>query len=63
MARILISGKEVEAEPGRTISDIISENGYHPDSYLYMISGKPVPMDTVLSETDEVKAIRVASGG
>ena len=60
---IQVLGKNLEAESGKTIEQVISENGLHPDSYLYVIDGKPVPMDTVIQDTTVVKAMRVASGG
>ena len=63
MGIILISGKELQFQPGATIESVVSGNGFHPDSFLYLIDGKPVPMDTALSEETVVKALRVASGG
>lgn len=60
---ISVSGKSIEAPSGMTIEQAISENGLHPDSYLYLIDGKPVPMDAVIGEETFVKAMRVASGG
>ena len=63
MGMIQVLGKNLEAESGKTIEQVISENGLHPDSYLYVIDGKPVPMDTVIQDTTVVKAMRVASGG
>jgi len=63
MTIIQVSGRELQADPGRTIAEIVSDNGLHPDSYLYLIDGKPVPMDTILAEDTVVRAVRVASGG
>ena len=63
MGKITVSGKEYDAKTGSTICDSMSSNGFHPDSYLYLIDGKPVPMDTVVSDETVVKAMRVASGG
>ncbi len=63
MVIVTVSGKELTAESGKTIAQIMSDNGYHPDSYLYLIDGKPVPMDTVVDDEARVKAMRVASGG
>ena len=60
---ILIAGKELQTSSGTTIETAVSENGFHPDSYLYLIGGKPVPMDTVIGDDEVVKAMRVASGG
>ena len=63
MGLILVSGKTLDAVSGKTIEQVISENGLHPDSYLYLIEGKPVPMDTIIQGNTVVKAMRVASGG
>ena len=63
MGSIVLSGRILEATAGQTIEEAMRSNGFHPDSYLYMVDGKPVPMDTVISDTDNVRAIRVASGG
>ena len=60
---ISILGKDLVVENGQTIEKAISDNGFHPDSYLYLIEGKPVPMDTVITDSMVVKAMRVASGG
>jgi sulfur carrier protein len=63
MGLIILSGKEIQTESMVTIQQAISANGYHPDAYLYLVDGKPVPMDTVISDGMTVKAVRVASGG
>lgn len=63
MARLTVSGKVHEIPPGTTIEAFASSLGMHPDSYVYVIAGSPVPMDTVPPEDSEVRALRVASGG
>lgn len=63
MGMIIIMGKEIQVGSGITIEQAILDNGYHSDSFLYMIDGRPVPMDTVIGDPAVVKAIRVASGG
>ncbi len=63
MAKLLLSGRSLDIAPGTTISDAVSSEGLHPDAYLYLIDGRPVPMDTVPPQDAEVKVMRVASGG
>lgn len=63
MGMIVLQGKSIEAAGGSTIEEAVSSSGLHPDAYLYLIDGRPVPMDTVMDETTVVKALRVASGG
>ena len=62
MPRITVSGVSHDVPEG-TIADAVRSLGLRPDSYLYLIDGAPVPMDTVLSADSEVRALRVASGG
>ncbi len=63
MASVTIDGNRIEIGPGATIADAVSGAGMFPDSFLFMIGGRPVPMDTVPPEDAEVRALRVASGG
>lgn len=61
MPDYLIQGKREPIVDGETIENGMRRLGMHPDSYLYVISGRPVPMDTVPHE--DVKVLKVASGG
>lgn len=63
MATVSISGETVEVPTGRTIQQAVSDAGHHPDAFIFMIGGRPVPMDTVPPEDAEVRVVRVASGG
>ena len=63
MGVIQVSGTDNRVPDGLTIQQAISELGLHPDSYLYLIDGKPVPMDTVITNNMVIRAMRVASGG
>ena len=46
-----------------TVQSSVSSLGLNVDSYLYLVSGVPIPMDTVPEDGCTVDAIRVASGG
>ena len=63
MANLVVSGKKIKVDEGVTIEQAVISNGMHPDAYLYLIGGKPVPMDTELVGDVDVKVVRVASGG
>ncbi len=63
MVGISIGGEERQAPAGITIGEAVGAMGLHPDAYVYLIDGIPVPMDTLLAEGKAVKALRVASGG
>jgi hypothetical protein len=59
MARIRIDGEELEFS-GKLLDFLLSIRK-NPDSYLYICNGKPIPVDS--EPSDDVEAIRVASGG
>lgn len=63
MGMIQLSGHEYQVGAGMTIQQAVSGLGFHPDSYLYLIEGKPVPMDTDITDSMVIRAIKVASGG
>lgn len=63
MASVIVDGSRIDIVPGTTIADALSAAGMFPDAFLFMIGGRPVPMDTVPPEDAEVRALRVASGG
>lgn len=63
MASLLISDLCVLLEDGETIQAAASRAGQHPDAFIFLIGGRPVPMDTVPPGDAEVRAVRVASGG
>ena len=63
MGMIQISGHEYQVGDGMTIQQAVSGLGFHPDSFLFLIDGKPVPMDTVITDSMTVRAMKVASGG
>lgn len=63
MATVTIGSGRIEVGVGETIQSAVSRAGQHPDAFIFMISGRPVPMDTVPTEDAEIRAVRVASGG
>lgn len=62
-AFIVIDGKTNTVGSGVTLETAFRSLGFIPDSYLFLIGGRPVPMTRVLSDGDEVSAVRIASGG
>ena len=63
MAKVVFTERAVDVPEGSTIQEVVSSAGEHPDAFIFMIGGRPVPMDTVPPEDAEVRAVRVASGG
>jgi len=62
-AKITIGGKEHDIACGPTICDAMRSLGLAPDAFIFMIDGRPVPMDTQVADGMSVKAVKVASGG
>jgi len=62
-AIIAIGSKEHCVAVGLTICDAVRELGFAPDTFIFMIGGRPVPMDTPIEDGVFIKAVRVASGG
>lgn len=61
MAYVKVGSERFEGN-GR-IDAIMQANGLYPDSFLYIMDGRPVPSDTEIRDSQEAEAIRVASGG
>ncbi len=58
-----ISGNVIQAETGETIEALMRRSGIIPDAFLFLINGKPVPMDMPIEDGMNIRAIKVASGG
>jgi sulfur carrier protein len=63
VAKILIGGVEYAIKCGSTICDAVRSLGFVPDAFIFMIKGRPVPMDTRVNDGILIKAVKVASGG
>ena len=61
MASIKVDGEVFEGN-GR-IDDIMHSLGRHPDAFIDIMEGVPVPSDTEVGDGEKVDAVRVASGG
>jgi sulfur carrier protein len=62
-ATIAIIGKAHSVTSGQTICDAVRKLGLAPDTFIFMIDGRPVPMDTPIEDGVSIRAIKVASGG
>lgn len=63
MSTVTVNGKTIEAAVGETIEDTVRNSGFNPDAFLFVLDGKPVPMDSPIEDGWNVRAIKVASGG
>ncbi|MDR1690442.1 MAG: hypothetical protein LBR42_01185 [Candidatus Methanoplasma sp.] len=62
-AKVELGGKEHTASVGIAIGDAVRSIGYAPDAFIFMVNGRPVPMDMPVADGMIIKAIKVASGG
>ncbi len=60
---VTVQGRTFDAETGETVEAVMRRNGYVPDAFLYVVDGRPVPMDTPVEDGMAVRAMKVASGG
>ena len=63
MTIMSIRGAVHEIPAGITLAEAAAACGIRPDAYIFLVDGKPVPMDVLVPEEGEVRAVRVASGG
>ena len=63
MAKITSMDWTVDVPSGSSLEDAVRGAGMTPDSFIFLVGGRPVPMDTVPDEEASVTALRVASGG
>jgi sulfur carrier protein len=59
---IIIGTERIAAADGVTIERAVMSAGKHPDAFIFLLNGRPVPMTTILNGM-EIEALRVASGG
>jgi sulfur carrier protein len=64
MAAVIVFGNErADAAVGTTVEKAVRSLGRLPDTYIFILKGRPVPMTTTVSDGDVIEAIRIASGG
>ncbi|UAL08314.1 MAG: hypothetical protein KRP56_03465 [Candidatus Methanogranum gryphiswaldense] len=63
VAVIRIGKEEKEVIQGMTIESAMVSMKMYPDSFLYLLNGVPIPMDTPIEDGMTIKALKVASGG
>ncbi len=63
MSTITVSGRSIDTKNGLSIEENIRNAGMLPDAYLYLMDGRPIPMDTKVEDSMQIRAVKVASGG
>jgi len=60
---MLGESRKISMDEGATGEMLISKLGFTPDGVILISGGKPIPYTETLRDGDEVKVVRVASGG
>jgi len=55
--------KKLEVNKGSTVSEVLKQLQLKPDTVIVLNDDIPIPVDEKINERQEVKIIRVASGG
>jgi len=55
--------KKIILERGSTVEDLLKKINVKPDTIIVMSKDKPIPVDDVLDENQELIILQVASGG
>jgi sulfur carrier protein len=62
-SHIIIGTERLNVDTGTTIENAMISAGKHPDAFLFLLNGRPVPMTLVPEDGMYIEALRVASGG
>jgi len=63
MACLIFGNERIDVTVGVTIEDTVTALGKHPDAFLFLLNGKPVPVTMIIEDEFTVDVLRVASGG
>ena len=55
--------KKINLETGSTVEYLLKKIKLKPDTLIVMSNNKPIPLDDVLNDGQELTIIQVASGG
>jgi len=55
--------KEIELQTGSTVNDVLKKINLKPDTVIVMSNDKPVPVDEVLIDGQDLTILQVSSGG
>ena len=55
--------KEVRLPEGSTVETVLDSLGLYPDAHIVVRGRTPVPVDSPLVNGDQLRIVKVASGG
>lgn len=60
---LILEGKKFEIGKRERVRDLLKRLNLNPEAYLVVRNGSLVTEDEIVSDEDEIKLIRVVSGG
>jgi len=55
--------RKINLEKGSTVEYLLKKINLKPDTLIVMSNNKPIPIDDILNNNQEITIIQVASGG
>ncbi len=55
--------RKINVETGSTVEYLLNKIKLKPDTIIVMSNNKPIPIDDILNDDQELTIIQVASGG
>ena len=55
--------QDINVESNATVQDILKKLDIKPDTVIVMHNHKPIPIDEILSDNQELTILQVSSGG
>lgn len=62
-ACMLMGSEKYDIPSGISIGEAIRSLGHTPDEFVFVVNGRPVPVDLMTEDGIAITAVRVASGG
>ncbi len=62
----IVRGDKVEVlilRKGSTVGDVLKKLALHPDAYIAMMGNRPIPLTKEIKDGEEIRVVKVASGG
>jgi sulfur carrier protein len=63
MAVMIIGSERIEVGDDISIEKAAINAGRHPDAFIFLVEGRPVPVTMMIKSDMEIETVRVASGG
>ena len=55
--------KDIEVQTGSTVNDVLKKINLKPDTVIVMDKDKPIPIDDVVVDGQDLTILQVSSGG